>query len=176
MVVASMPRQAPHGSDELAAADDAPRSEHNGTVPVLHATNPEMPFWGKGDWNSFFLLSFDNLSAPVWKSSSASGASRRWCGGYDSAVCENFAEKRREIWFYTWAERARGNVGWRFAICYGVFAGLLVAAHAGQKAGLVEPPVEEATHQQELEASVAEFEESLSKDSRVSVKKDDGEA
>ena len=63
MVVASMPRQAPHGSDELAAADDAPRSEHNGTVPVLHATNPEMPFWGKGDWNSFFLLSFDNLSA-----------------------------------------------------------------------------------------------------------------
>ena len=36
MVVASMPRQAPHGSDELAAADDAPRSEHNGTVPVLH--------------------------------------------------------------------------------------------------------------------------------------------
>ena len=43
MVVASMPRQAPHGSDELAAADDAPRSEHNGTVPVLHATNPEMP-------------------------------------------------------------------------------------------------------------------------------------
>ena len=74
MVVASMPRQAPHGSDELAAADDAPRSEHNGTVPVLHATNPEMPF------------------------------------------------------------------------------------------------------QQELEASVAEFEESLSKDSRVSVKKDDGEA
>ena len=31
-------------------------------------------------------------------------------------------------------------------------------------------------HQQELEASVAEFEESLSKDSRVSVKKDDGEA
>ena len=76
----------------------------------------------------------------------------------------------------TWAKRARGNVGWRFAICYGVFAGLLVAAHAGQKAGLVEPPVEEATHQQELEASVAEFEESLSKDSRVSVKKDDGEA
>ena len=76
----------------------------------------------------------------------------------------------------TWAERARGNVGWRFAICYGAFAGLLVAAHAGQKAGLVEPPVEEATHQQELEASVAEFEESLSKDSRVSVKKDDGEA
>ena len=53
---------------------------------------------------------------------------------------------------------------------------LLVAAHAGQKAGLVEPPVEEATRQQELEASVAEFEESLSKDSRVSVKKDDGEA
>ena len=52
----------------------------------------------------------------------------------------------------------------------------MVAAHAGQKAGLVEPPVEEATHQQELEASVAEFEESLSKDSRVSVKKDDGEA
>ena len=49
MVVASMPRQAPHGSDELAAADDAPRSEHNGTVPVLHATNPEMPFWGKGE-------------------------------------------------------------------------------------------------------------------------------
>ena len=91
-----MPRQAPHGSDELAAADDAPRSEHNGTVPVLHATNPEMPFWGKGDWNSFFLLSFDNLSGPVWKSSSASAASRRWCGGtYDSAVCE----KRREIWF-----------------------------------------------------------------------------
>ena len=75
-----------------------------------------------------------------------------------------------------WAERARGNVGWRFAICYGVFAALLVAAHAGQKAGLVEPPVEEATHQQELEASVAEFEESLSKDSRVSVKKDDGDA
>ena len=69
-----------------------------------------------------------------------------------------------------------GNVGWRFAICYGVFAALLVAAHAGQKAGLVEPPVEEATHQQELEASVAEFEESLSKDSRVSIKKDDGEA
>ena len=66
MVVASMPRQAPHGSDELAAAaDDAPRSEHNGTVPVLHATNPEMPFWGKGDWNSFFLLSFDNLSALI---------------------------------------------------------------------------------------------------------------
>ena len=27
MVVASMPRQAPHGSDELAADDDAPRSE-----------------------------------------------------------------------------------------------------------------------------------------------------
>ena len=98
MVVASMPRQAPHGSDELAAADDAPRSEHNGTVPVLHATNPEMPF------------------------------------------------------------------------C------VLVAAHAGQKAGLVEPPVEEATHQQALEESVAEFEESLSKDSRVSIKKDDGEA
>ena len=65
MVVASMPRQAPHGSDELAAADDAPRSEHNGTVPVLHTTNPEMPFWGKGDWNSFFLLSFDNLSALI---------------------------------------------------------------------------------------------------------------
>ena len=60
-----MPRQAPHGSDELAAAEDAPRSEHNGTVPVLHATNPEMPFWGKGDWNSFFLLSFDNLSALI---------------------------------------------------------------------------------------------------------------
>ena len=97
MVVASTPRQAPHGSDELAAADDAPRSEHNGTVPVL-------------------------------------------------------------------------------AICYGAFAVLLVAAHAGQKAGLVEPPVEEATHQQALEESVAEFEESLSKDSRVSIKKDDGEA
>ena len=76
----------------------------------------------------------------------------------------------------TWAERARGNVGWRFAICYGAFAVLLVAAHAGQKAGLVEPPVEEATHQQALEESVAEFEESVSKDSRVSVKKDDGEA
>ena len=75
-----------------------------------------------------------------------------------------------------WADRARGNVGWRFAICYGAFSVLLVAAHAGQKAGLVEPPVEAATHQQELEASVAEFEESLSKDSRVSVKKDDGEA
>ena len=27
MVVASMPRQAPHGSDDLAADDDAPRSE-----------------------------------------------------------------------------------------------------------------------------------------------------
>ena len=80
---------------------------------------------------------------------------------------------RREL---TWAERARGNVGWRFAICYGAFAVLLVAAHAGQKAGLVEPPVEEATHQAELAESVAEFEESLSKDSRVSVKKDDGEA
>ena len=52
----------------------------------------------------------------------------------------------------------------------------MVAAHAGQKAGLVEPPVEEATHQQALEESVADFEESLSKDSRVSVKKDDGEA
>ena len=76
----------------------------------------------------------------------------------------------------TWAERARGNVGWRFAICYGAFSVLLVAAHAGQKAGLVEPPVEEATHQQALEESVAEFEESVSKDSRVSVKKDDGEA
>ena len=72
-----------------------------------------------------------------------------------------------------WAERARGNVGWRFAICYGAFSVLLVAAHAGQKAGLVEPPVEEATHQQELEASVADFEESLSKDS---IKKDDAEA
>ena len=76
----------------------------------------------------------------------------------------------------SWAERARGNVGWRFAICYGAFSVLLVAAHAGQKAGLVEPPVEEATHQQELEASVADFEESLSKDSRVSIKKDDGDA
>ena len=76
----------------------------------------------------------------------------------------------------TWAKRARGNVGWRFAICYGAFAGLLVAAHAGQKAGLVEPPVEVATHQQALEESVADFEESLSKDSRVSVKKDDGDA
>ena len=50
----------------------------------------------------------------------------------------------------------------------------MVAAHAGQKAGLVEPPVE--THQAELAESVAEFEESASKDSRVSVKKDDGEA
>ena len=49
-------------------------------------------------------------------------------------------------------------------------------AVSGQKAGLVEPPVEEATHQQALEESVAEFEESVSKDSRVSVKKDDGEA
>ena len=49
-------------------------------------------------------------------------------------------------------------------------------SNAGQKAGLVEPPVEEATHQAELTESVAEFEESLSKDSRVSVKKDDGEA
>ena len=57
-----------------------------------------------------------------------------------------------------------------------IYRKMLVAAHAGQKAGLVEPPVEEATHQQELEASVAEFEESLSKDSRVSIKKDDGEA
>ena len=76
----------------------------------------------------------------------------------------------------TWAERARGNVGWRFAICYGAFSVLLVAAHAGQKAGLVEPPVEEATHQEALEESVADFEESVSKDSRVSVKKDDGEA
>ena len=75
----------------------------------------------------------------------------------------------------TWAERARGNVGWRFAISYGAFAVLLVAAHAGQKAGLVEPPVE-ATHQAELAESVADFEESVSKDSRVSVKKDDGEA
>ena len=75
-----------------------------------------------------------------------------------------------------WAERARGNVGWRFAICYGAFAGVLVAAHAGQKAGLVEPPVEEATHQAELAESVADFEESVSKDSRVSVKKDDGDA
>ena len=55
-------------------------------------------------------------------------------------------------------------------------AGLVVAAHAGQKAGLVEPPVEVATHQQALEESVADFEESLSKDSRVSVKKDDGDA
>ena len=52
----------------------------------------------------------------------------------------------------------------------------MVAAHAGQKAGLVEPPVEEATHQQALAESVADFEESLSKDSRVSIKKDDGEA
>ena len=51
MVVASMPRQAPHGSDELAAADDAPRSEHNGTVPVLHTTNPEMPFGLGGNQN-----------------------------------------------------------------------------------------------------------------------------
>ena len=76
----------------------------------------------------------------------------------------------------TWADKKRGNVGWRFAICYGVFAALLVAAHAGQKAGLVEPPVEEATHQEALAESVAEFEESLSKDSRVSIKKDDGEA
>ena len=57
-----------------------------------------------------------------------------------------------------------------------IYRKMLVAAHAGQKAGLVEPPVEEATHQQELEASVADFEESLSKDSRVSIKKDDGEA
>ena len=57
-----------------------------------------------------------------------------------------------------------------------IYRKMLVAAHAGQKAGLVEPPVEEATHQQELEASVADFEESVSKDSRVSVKKDDGEA
>ena len=100
-----------------------------------------------------------------------------WKGGHDECSTDGEAA---EMEYYrgelTWAKRARGNVGWRFAICYGAFAVLLVAAHAGQKAGLVEPPVEEATHQQALEESVAEFEESLSKDSRVSVKKDDGEA
>ena len=70
----------------------------------------------------------------------------------------------------------RQKASWPEAAIHGAFAVLLVAAHAGQKAGLVEPPVEEATHQQELEASVAEFEESVSKDSRVSIKKDDGDA
>ena len=68
MVVASMPRQAPHGSDELAAADDAPRSEHNGTVPVLHATNPEMPFWA-------------SRSRPTRSTYAIEQAARRWRGG-----------------------------------------------------------------------------------------------
>ena len=54
----------------------------------------------------------------------------------------------------TWAERAPGNEGWRFAIAYSVVCAGLIASHFLQKAGLTDPVIEDK-HAAALEKTIS---------------------
>ena len=54
----------------------------------------------------------------------------------------------------TWAERAPGNEGWRFAIAYSVVYAGLIASHFLQKAGLTDPVIEDK-HAAALEKTIS---------------------
>ena len=54
----------------------------------------------------------------------------------------------------TWAKRAPGNEGWRFAIAYSVVCAGLIASHFLQKAGLTDPVIEDK-HAAALEKTIS---------------------
>ena len=54
----------------------------------------------------------------------------------------------------TWAKRAPGNEGWRFAIAYAVVCAGLIASHFLQKAGLTDPVIEDK-HAAALEKTIS---------------------
>ena len=64
------------------------------------------------------------------------------------------ADGRATIGEVTWAERAPGNEGWRFAIAYSVVCAGLIASHFLQKAGLTDPVIEDK-HAAALEKTIS---------------------
>jgi len=56
----------------------------------------------------------------------------------------------------TWAYRAPGNEGWRFAIAYGIVGAGMIAAHFLQQAGFTDPPHEEGNHTKALSKAITE--------------------
>ena len=54
----------------------------------------------------------------------------------------------------TWAKRAPGNEGWRFAIAYSVVCAGLIASHFLQKAGFTDPVIEDK-HAAALEKTIS---------------------
>ena len=64
------------------------------------------------------------------------------------------ADGRAQRGEVTWAKRAPGNEGWRFAIAYSVVCAGLIASHFLQKAGLTDPVIEDK-HAAALEKTIS---------------------